>query len=206
MAMGRRLTQWGVSRQKIVELDWWESIKIKEQLKITATPAQHFSGRRPFGRNLSLWASWTIQTPDSAFFFSGDTGYFEGFKEIGETFGPFDMTFLECGAYDKRWSPVHMFPEQTVQAHIDLKGKILHPIHWGTFSLSFHPWYEPMHRLRKAAHLADIDFITPIVGETVTNGKKNLSSQWWSEAMKNERQSNTRTVLIDNLKNLIDST
>lgn len=61
------------------------------------------------------------------------------------------MTFLECGAYNESWHFVHMFPEETVKAHLDLKGRVLHPIHWGTFNLSLHPWYDPMQRLVTAA-------------------------------------------------------
>ena len=149
----------------------------------TDTPAQHFSGRGRFDRNATLWASWVIQTPFHSVFFSGDSGYFGGFKQIGEKYGPFDMTFIECGAYDNGWPKVHMFPEQTVQAHLDLKGIVLHPIHWGTFNLALHPWYEPMVRLTAVADSKSVMTATPIVGETTLYGSNIRSARWWEEAI-----------------------
>ncbi len=116
-------------------------------------------------------------------FFSGDSGYFEGFKQIGRKYGPFDMTFLECGAYNTAWHPVHMFPEETVQAHLDLKGALLHPIHWATFNLALHPWYKPMERLTAAAEKAGIKTVTPVVGATTVSGEPLTTSKWWHLAM-----------------------
>ncbi|MDD9303295.1 MAG: MBL fold metallo-hydrolase [Desulfobacter sp.] len=118
-----------------------------------------------------------IESPNYKIFFSGDSGYFQGFALIGEQFGPFDMTFLECGAYNPAWHGVHMYPEETVKAHEDLKGKILHPIHWGTFNLSLHSWYEPMIRLKSSAESANIPIATPVAGQTID--LKHLGSPWW---------------------------
>ena len=144
LGVGSRLLKWGVPQHKVIELDWWEECRLGENLLIAATPAQHFSGRGLTDRNETLWASWVIITPFHKLFFSGDSGYFNGFKQIGDKYGPFDMTFIECGAYGAAWPKVHMLPEQTVQAHLDLRGRVLQPIHWGTFNLALHPWYEPM--------------------------------------------------------------
>ena len=118
-------------------------------------------------------------TPFHKLFFSGDSGYFDGFKKIGDKYGPFDMTFIECGAYNKSWEQVHMFPEQTVQAHLDLKGIILHPIHWATFNLALHSWYDPMMRLTVAAESKNVKYATPIVGETTLYGKTIPTTKWW---------------------------
>jgi L-ascorbate metabolism protein UlaG (beta-lactamase superfamily) len=181
--VGALLHDWGVPREKIVELDWWQEYKLDQKLMIAATPALHFSGRGITDRNKTLWASWVIQTPFHNLFFSGDSGYFEGFKQIGEKYGPFDMTFIECGAYGKSWPKVHMFPEQTVQAHLDLKGNVLHPIHWGTFNLALHPWYEPMERLSIAADYKNIKVATPIVGETTLYGGDIPVARWWEKAL-----------------------
>jgi len=186
LAVGKRLKSWGVAEDKIIEMDWWDSFLYDENLKITATPAQHFSGRGIGDRNKTLWASWVIETDQFKIFFSGDSGYFNGFKTIGDKFGPFDMTFLECGAYDKLWKPVHMFPEETVQAHIDLKGKLLHPIHWGTFNLALHSWYEPMQRLTKAARIHGISSATPIAGQSILYGSNLYGSPWWENALINK--------------------
>jgi L-ascorbate metabolism protein UlaG (beta-lactamase superfamily) len=176
---GELLASWGVPRGKIVELGWWQEFRIDDSLTITATPAQHFSGRNFTDRNESLWSSYAVQAPRHNFFFSGDSGYFDGFRKIGDALGPFDMTFLECGAYDDMWHDLHMFPEETVQAHLDLEGGILHPIHWGTFNLAMHPWNEPMNRLSAAASKAGVTVSTPMVGETTVFGESPRQLRWW---------------------------
>ncbi len=179
LGVGARLQSWGVPREKIVELDWWEEHTLDNSLMVAATPAQHFSGRGVFDRNKTLWASWVVRTPAHSIYFSGDSGYFDGFKAIGNTYGPFDMTFLECGAYNPAWHPVHMYPEETVRAHQDLRGKILHPIHWATFNLSLHAWFDPMERLYKAAQSAKVKTATPVVGQTTVFGRFIPSEKWW---------------------------
>lgn len=187
LGLGKWLSSWGVPEDKFIELNWWDEYQFDDHLNITATPSQHASGRGLKDRDSTLWASWVIQSRNFNLFFSGDTGYFKGFKDIGEKLGPFDMTFLECGAYDDMWSKIHMFPEETVQAHIDLKGKLLHPIHWGTFNLSLHSWYDPMQRLTKAAKHHGIPVATPIAGQSIQYGTKNLGSLWW-EAVRSQAE------------------
>ncbi|MCP3873293.1 MAG: hydrolase [Desulfobacteraceae bacterium] len=187
LAVGKRLISWGVPEKKIIEMDWWQTYRFDDHLTVTATPSQHFSGRGLGDRNETLWASWVIKSRDFNIFFSGDSGYFKGFKQIGEKFGPFDMTFIECGAYDDLWRPVHMFPEETVQAHIDLKGKLLHPIHWGTFNLALHPWYDPMQRLSTAAHLNHVSVATPVAGQSIEYGTDNLGTHWWEDLLNTQK-------------------
>ena len=114
-------------------------------------------------------------------FFGGDSGYFPGFKEIGNQYGPFDLTFLECGAYNENWHDIHMMPEETVQAHIDLKGKLLMPIHWGKFSLSLHPWKEPIERAVRKGKELNVTLITPRIGEVVVLTKDLQTSAWWDD-------------------------
>jgi L-ascorbate metabolism protein UlaG (beta-lactamase superfamily) len=179
LAVGAELEDYGVPHKKIVELDWWEEYKVDAQLIIVATPAQHFSGRGLTDRDETLWASWVVKAPNHKIYFSGDSGYFDGFKRIGEKYGPFDMTFMETGAYNEKWHHIHMFPEETVQAHLDLGGKVLHPIHWATFNLSLHTWYDPMERLTKAADTLGVAAATPIVGETTIYGEYIPTHKWW---------------------------
>ena len=114
-------------------------------IEFICTPAQHFSGRNPFGQNSTLWASWVLRGPQHSFYFGGDSGYFPGYPEIGDAYGPFDAVALPIGSYKPRWfmSPVHMDPAEAVQAYLDLKGRIFIPIHWGTFQLSDEPLDEP---------------------------------------------------------------
>jgi L-ascorbate metabolism protein UlaG (beta-lactamase superfamily) len=179
LLVGKRIENWGIPRKKIVEVDWWKEYRVDDRLLIAATPAQHFSGRGLASRNKTLWTSWVIAGPHHKIFFSGDSGYFDGFKRIGGKYGPFDMTFIECGAYNEKWHFVHMFPEEVVRAHLDLKGKILHPVHWGTFKLALHSWYEPMSRLSKAADSEKVTIATPIIGETTVYGYPITSKPWW---------------------------
>lgn len=188
LGVGAELKAWGVPRKKIIELDWWDEYKVNNNLLIAAAPAQHFSGRGLSDRDNTLWASWVIKTDNHKIFFGGDSGYFDGFKQIGEKYGPFDITFLECGAYNEKWHPVHMYPEETVMAHIDLKGEILHPIHWATFNLSLHSWYEPMERLSRSAETNGIKYAVPIPGDTTIYGGYIPVKKWWSEYTKKDKQ------------------
>ncbi len=181
LGVGARLADWGIPRTKIRELDWWQELPINGDLTIVSTPAQHFSGRGLTDRNKTLWTSWVVAGPNHRVYISGDSGYFDGFGEIGRRYGPFHMTFIECGAYNERWRHIHMFPEESVQAHLDLGGDVLHPIHWGTLSLALHPWYEPMQRLRAAADAAGLRAATPIVGQTTVYGDSIPQTRWWED-------------------------
>jgi len=183
LMVGAQLENLGVPREKIIELDWWDEVSLFDDFLVALTPTQHFSGRGLFDRDETLWGSFVIQGPHHNIYFSGDSGYFEGFKEIGDKYGPFDYTFMECGAYNEKWKFVHMFPEETVQAHIDLKGKILQPMHWGTFDLALHAWYDPMIRVAKAADSLGIILSTPIVGETITINENLVTDRWWEKIL-----------------------
>lgn len=183
LMVGAEFEKIGVPREKIIELDWWDEVKIDEDFMIAFTPAQHFSGRGLFNRDETLWGSYVIEGPHHKIYFSGDSGYFDGFKQIGDKYGPFDYTFMECGAYNEKWHSLHMFPEETVQAHIDLKGKILHPIHWGTFNLALHAWYDPMIRVARAADSLVVKLSTPIVGETITINESLTTERWWERVL-----------------------
>ena len=122
LGVGDRLIAWGLPAAKVQQFDWWQGTTLGG-LRLVATPAQHFSGRSLADGNKTLWASWVLMTEKTRVFFSGDTGYFDGFKTIGERFGPFDLTLIETGAYDAQWPDVHMLPEQSLQAHLDVRGR-----------------------------------------------------------------------------------
>ena len=114
-------------------------------------------------------------------FFSGDTGYFDGFAEIGRRFGPFDVTLLETGAYDPKWAYVHMQPEETVQAHVDLRGRVLLPVHNGTFDLAMHAWTDPFERVTALTAERGIALATPRMGERLTLDAPQSTRAWWRE-------------------------
>ncbi|MCG8425956.1 MAG: MBL fold metallo-hydrolase [Chromatiales bacterium] len=182
LGVGTHLQKWGVEDSRIHELDWWEEITLGS-VRLTATPAQHFSGRGIRDRNRTLWSSWVIRTPETSLFFSGDSGYFAGFKEIGKRFGPFDLTMIESGAYDRDWPDVHMTPEQTLQAHLDLKGRALLPIHNGTFNLAFHAWSEPLEQLAELSEEQGVRLLTPIMGQRVSMTEPPIYSAWWRDPL-----------------------
>jgi L-ascorbate metabolism protein UlaG (beta-lactamase superfamily) len=125
-------------------------------------------------------------------FFSGDTGYFDGFKEIGRRFGPFDVTMVEAGAYDPRWAYVHMLPQQTAQAHVDLRGRWLLPVHNGTFSLAMHAWSDPFEQISRIAAERGIALITPAMGERVDLAAPAPTAAWWREMAMEGAQAATR--------------
>lgn len=179
LMVGAQLEKLGIPREKITELDWWDEVKPFENFMVAFTPTQHFSGRGLFDRNETLWGSFVVEGPYHKIYFSGDSGYFEGFKEIGNKYGPFDYTLMECGAYNEKWHYVHMFPEESVQANIDLKGKVMQPMHWGTFDLALHAWYDPMVRVVKAADSLGVKISTPIIGETITVNENLITERWW---------------------------
>ena len=114
-------------------------------------------------------------------FFCGDTGPFPGFKEIGEKFGPFDLTFMKIAAYSEQWPEIHLTPERAIEAHKDLRGKQLIPIHWGTFNIAFHLWCEPSERLLKSADKNGVDLIMPRPGQIVQLSAPPPLDYWWRE-------------------------
>ncbi|HDR7778784.1 TPA: MBL fold metallo-hydrolase [Bacillus tropicus] len=175
------LIKWGVSPSKISEHNWWDEITF-DNIKLVCTPARHFSGRSMTDRDCSLWCSWLILGQETKIFFSGDSGYAPHFKEIGDKYGPFDLTLMECGQYDPRWSAIHMLPEETVQAHIDVQGELLLPIHWGAFTLALHEWSDPIERVTKEANRLGVKITTPQIGESITLKSTNYpSTAWWRE-------------------------
>ncbi|QOL26441.1 MBL fold metallo-hydrolase [Thalassotalea sp. LPB0316] len=171
------LQRWGVASSKITELDWYQSTQI-EQVKFTLTPSRHFSGRGLTDRFATLWGSWVVQSSKQSIYFSGDGGYSEEFSKIGELFGPFDIAFLEDGAYNRDWSQIHMFPEQTVQAAVDLKASVVLPIHWAKYDLARHRWTEPIERTIVAAKERNVALATPIIGQVFTL-ERYPDSAWW---------------------------
>lgn len=175
--VGNHLRDWGIDDSRITELAWHESITSND-IKFTAAPAQHFSGRGLFDRNETLWASWIIQGNMDKIYYSGDSGYGPHFQEIGNKYGPFDYAFIENGQYNKLWPDVHMQPEESIQALIDLNAHTMIPVHWGMFDLSLHHWTEPIARTYAIARNWTVPLLTPRIGEIV-DWNNRPSSAWW---------------------------
>lgn len=178
LRVGKHLRDWGVPADKIHELDWGQEQQLKN-LRLVCTPARHFSGRGLFDRDETLWSSWTVIGPTHRFFFSGDGGMSPSFADIGEQYGPFDLTALEVGAYHPRWADIHAGPEQALQAHQDLRGRVMLPIHWATFNLAMHSWTEPAERLRVGAEARGIQLAIPRPGESVVPSRQQDYKPWW---------------------------
>ncbi|MFL5728480.1 MAG: MBL fold metallo-hydrolase [Cytophagaceae bacterium] len=178
LGVGSHLEYWGFEPEKIVELDWWESSKVSEQIQITAAPARHFSGRG-FVRAKTLWASFVVQTGQHNILVGGDSGYENHFKAIGEKYGPFDIVMLESGQYGVDWPQIHMLPEETVIAAKDLKAKVLFPVHWTKFALANHEWDEPANRVVKSAAENQQKITTPMIGQPIVLDSVYPDKQWW---------------------------
>jgi L-ascorbate metabolism protein UlaG (beta-lactamase superfamily) len=178
LGVGARLRGFGVAADRIEEFDWWQERKWAD-VTLTAAPAQHFSGRTLWDRNKTLWASWAFKSGSEVIFYSGDTGYFPGFKEIGQRVGPIDVALMENGAYDPYWPAVHMQPEETVRAFQDLGAKTLYLVHNSTFDLAFHAWKDPLERVADLSAQAGVNLATPEMGEVLTVGKPRENKRWW---------------------------
>ena len=181
LGVGAILKDWGIPASQIVEYAWWDRHDGND-MTIVAVPARHFSGRGLFDRDKTLWCSWVIFGRTGRVYHSGDTGMTEQFKEIGEKYGPFDIAFIKIAAYNENWPDIHLTPEKAVAAAAMLKGKIMVPIHWGTFDLGLHSWYEPIERFVKEAEKEKTRIITPKMGELVVpENYENVF--WWREIM-----------------------
>lgn len=180
LGLGVHLEAWGIEHDRITELDWWDETT-HDGLQLICTPAQHFSGRGLTDRGATLWASWVIKSDSTNIYFSGDSGYGGHFKEIGEKYGPFDFAMLECGQYNQLWIEIHMMPEETAQAAVDLKANLMMPIHWGAFKLAMHSWTDPVERVTKKAKELGVKVATPKIGEEIVLGDSASYPKeiWW---------------------------
>lgn len=180
LGIGAHLEHWGIEPHRITELDWWESHHIGD-IELTCTPARHFSGRGFTDREMTLWASWSLVGPKHRVFFSGDSAMFPELADIGARLGPFDVTLIESGAYNALWADVHFGPEQAVEAHRMLRGKLMLPIHWGLFDLAMHSWTEPVERVLAAARTQGVRVATPRPGESIEPTGYTEREAWWPQ-------------------------
>jgi len=181
LGIDKDLEKFGINKNKIKNMAWWEEEKI-DDLLIACTPSRHYSGRYMLDSNETLWSSWIIKTDNYTIFDSGDTGYGDHFKEIYEKYGEVDLAIFDAAQYDERWHDVHMFPEEAVNSAMELHAKLSMVQHYGAFVLANHSWDEPADRFTRFAKEKNIEYITPILGETVDlNNYKNYQTEWWKE-------------------------
>ena len=180
LGVGERLEKLGVDPQLIRELDWWEEYTApRGSLTLTATPAQHFSGRGIRDRNATLWASWVVSTANRRLFYSADTGLHDELRVIGERFGPFDLSMIEIGASHPAWASIHLGPANALRAFEMLGGGTFLPIHWGTFDLALHAWDEPAETLLALAKPAGARVVTPMLGQPIEPAHIEVPTPWW---------------------------
>ncbi|MFD1873335.1 MBL fold metallo-hydrolase [Hymenobacter bucti] len=178
LGVGAHLRAWGVAESRIHEMTWGDSVNLPG-LTIVSTPTQHFSGRGLTNRNSTFWSSWVLKTSQHRLFYSGDGGYGPHFKDIGQQYGPFDLALMECGQYDRAWPQIHMQPEQSVQAALDVRARVMQPVHWGAFTEAHHAWNESVERATAAAARQHLPVATPLLGQPVVLGAPLPQQVWW---------------------------
>ncbi len=176
------LMLWGVAKEKIKEVDWGDEITLSNGITVISTPARHFSGRL-FARNNTLWSSYVIKSNKHNVYFGGDTGIFTDFKTIREKYGSFELNLLPIGAYNESWHDIHMNPAEAIDAWNQLGGGKVLPIHWGTYDLALHSWYEPAELLVKQATTDGVPLLMPEPGVWLTAESK-TDLNWWKQFSK----------------------
>lgn len=179
LGVEKHLIRWGIDENKIHSFVWWEELEI-DGLKITSIPGRHNTGRLPWQTNTTLWSGYVFENNNYKIYYTGDTGYSHYFKEVYEKFGEMDLVILENGQYDKSWESIHMLPEQGIQAIKDLNAKWVVPVHFGTFSLGYHPWDHPIKEITRLAESENINLATPMIGEILDyHNISQFQEQWW---------------------------
>ncbi len=185
LGVGAILRQFGVRAERIAELDWTETVAISgaegAKCEITSLPARHFSGRSLSNRFETLWASFVLRGHKNSVYFGADSGWWEGFAQIGAAHGPFDLTMLEIGAFNEMWQQIHLGPDNAARAFRALgEAGLLMPIHWGLFDLALHAWRQPIERITELADAERLKLWSPEPGlpTEVARGVE-LRSDWW---------------------------
>ncbi|NUP11091.1 MAG: hypothetical protein HOW73_34025 [Polyangiaceae bacterium] len=181
LGVGAHLERCGVGPEQIVELDWGQGTKVGA-IDVVAVPAQHFSGRGAMDRNHTLWAGFAVVGPKHRAFFSGDTGPTNEHRDIGASFGPFDVAMFEIGAFHPSWGDIHLGPDAAYEAFIQCGARALLPVHWSTFDLGLHPWEEPAESLFVRATGDGAPLWTPRIGEPLERSTAQPTA-WWREAL-----------------------
>ena len=185
LSVGSLLRSWGVAPEQVVELDWMKETVVKSELGakllVTALPARHFSGRSLFHRFETLWGSYVLKGARHCLYFGADSGWWEGFEQIAERFGPFDLTMLEIGAFNELWKEIHLGPDNAAKVFRTMRNEgLLMPIHWGLFDLALHAWKQPIERMIQVAEESGISLWSPEPGQpTEVVAGKPLLDPWW---------------------------
>jgi len=167
LGVGAHFEKWNYLPEQLIEEEWNTSVSLKNNLKITFTPARHFSGRK-FKRNTTLWTSYVLETPTQKIFLGGDSGYDTHFKEIGE--------------YNDAWKYIHALPTDLPAIITDLKAKHIIPVHAAKFALAKHAWDEPLEKIIENGKQNKLDILTPMIGEPLNlNDSVFHFKEWWRD-------------------------
>lgn len=177
LGVSSRLQSWGIPQEKITKMAWGDSITVSS-IRIDALPAVHYSGRTGKDRNQTLWAAYAIKGNAKNIFWSGDTGYGEHIREIGEKYGPFDLACIEIDGWNDGWPNTHLFPHEAVQVAHEVGAPLMLPTHWGVFDLALHPWNESIQMTIDAANDHQVQVLTPLMGERIVPGET-VTKVWW---------------------------
>lgn len=181
LGIENHLKRWGIDEKKIHVMAWWDEVSI-DGLKIIATPGRHYTGRLPWQSNTTLWCGFIFQNEQYQAYYTGDTGYGNHFKEIYDKFGAMDLLILEDGQYDQSWESIHLLPKQGIQAVKDIHAKWTVPVHWGTFSISYHAWDDPIKQITTFAKQENLNVATPMIGQIIDYHQiQNYQEHWWEE-------------------------
>jgi L-ascorbate metabolism protein UlaG (beta-lactamase superfamily) len=187
LGVGAHLEGWGIMPERITELDWWESYDLPtHDVRVTAAPSQHFSGRTLKTRNATLWSSLVVRSDKHCVFFSGDTGLTTEYQDIRERLGPFDLAMLEVGAWNAAWGDMHLGPENALKAVSLLDPRVFLPIHWGTFRLAMHAWDQPAEVLYEKSSTIRSQLVMPRLGEPLEPAHAPGSVQPWWRSVDND--------------------
>ncbi len=179
LGIGAHYERWGYSPQQIIELDWGDSIQVKPGFAIY-TEDSHHNCARGYIRDQALWVSFFIKSPSLAIYYSGDGGKDDRFKKFNQKYGAVDWAIMECGQYNKAWQSVHELPEEVVASVVELQAKNLLPVHHSKFTLSKHPWDEPLEEVTRLSQDKPYRLVTPMIGEAVRlSDSRQKFTQWW---------------------------
>ena len=179
LGVGEHFEYWGFEPDRIVEMDWGESWEPALGFTLYCLPARHFSGRG-LQRNRSLWASFLVESPSRRVYLAGDGGYDTHFAEIGHRFAPIDLAVVENGQYNADWRYIHLMPEKLAEAIHDLQPRRVLTVHNSKYTLSRHPWDEPLKNAAEAAAHDGFVLLQPMIGEVVSlNDTTRSFEAWW---------------------------
>ena len=190
VGVAKELHGFGVADGRVTELDWTDEAVVRgqwgEELKVTAVPGRHFSGRSISNRFETLWTGYVLAGAKHKVYFGADSGFWDGFAAIGENYGPFDLTMLEIGAFHELWRDIHLGPDGALAAYEALGGKdragVLMPIHWGLFNLAMHAWRQPIERISEVAAEKRVKLFVPAPGQpTEFRRGEAMRTRWWQE-------------------------